>query len=68
MKEKERIIGYIRVSTKDQNLDRQLIAMREFGISDKHVYQDKFSGKDFERPSYTFFSRSGNAFCLPLTD
>lgn len=44
--------GYIRVSTKDQNLDRQLIAMREVGISRKYLYVDKQSGKDFKRPAY----------------
>ncbi|MBO5034516.1 MAG: recombinase family protein [Oscillospiraceae bacterium] len=44
--------GYIRVSTKDQNEDRQLIAMREFGIRDSHIILDKQSGKDFDRPGY----------------
>lgn len=44
--------GYARVSSKDQNLDRQLLALREFGISDKHIYVDRKSGKDFERPGY----------------
>ncbi len=44
--------GYIRVSTKEQNEQRQLIAMREFGIAENRVYMDKQSGKDFERKSY----------------
>lgn len=44
--------GYIRVSTKEQNEDRQIIAMREFGIVDSHIVLDKQSGKDFERPGY----------------
>lgn len=44
--------GYIRVSTRDQNEDRQMIAMREFGIKDDHIVLDKQSGKDFERPGY----------------
>lgn len=44
--------GYIRVSTKEQNEQRQLIALREFGIDDKHIYLDKHSGKNFDRPSY----------------
>ena len=48
----ERVFGYIRVSTKEQNLDRQLLAMREYGISEKLIYQDKLSGRDFERPAY----------------
>ena len=44
--------GYVRVSTKEQNLDRQLLAMHEFGVQDKQIYQEKLSGKDFERPVY----------------
>ncbi len=48
----QKTYGYIRVSTKEQNEDRQRIAMREFGILDRHVFMDKQSGKDFERPGY----------------
>ncbi len=48
----ERIFGYVRVSTREQNLDRQLAAMREFGVQEKQIFQDKLSGKDFERPAY----------------
>lgn len=44
--------GYIRVSTKEQNTDRQHIAMREIGLGKRNVYTDKQSGKDFERPQY----------------
>lgn len=44
--------GYIRVSTKEQNEDRQLIAMHEFGINDCNIFSDKQSGKDFLRPAY----------------
>ena len=44
--------GYIRVSTKEQNEQRQLIAMQEFGITGKQIYMDKQSGKDFERKNY----------------
>ena len=44
--------GYIRVSTKEQNEGRQVIALTEFGISSKHIYMDKQSGKDFERANY----------------
>ena len=44
--------GYIRVSTREQNEQRQLIAMREFGISENRIYMDKQSGKDFERKNY----------------
>ena len=45
--------GYIRVSTKEQNEDRQLIAMREFGVAEENMILDKSSGKNFERPGYT---------------
>lgn len=44
--------GYVRVSTRDQNEDRQLIAMSEFGVLKKNVYVEKKSGKDFDRPIY----------------
>lgn len=44
--------GYIRVSTREQNEQRQLIAMQEFGISGNRIYMDKQSGKDFERKNY----------------
>ncbi len=46
------IYGYARVSTQDQNEDRQVIAMREFGVPDENVFLDKQSGKDFNRPEY----------------
>ncbi|MDR1135398.1 MAG: recombinase family protein [Clostridiales Family XIII bacterium] len=42
--------SYIRVSTVEQNLDRQLIAMREIGIPSERIYIDKLSGKDTKRP------------------
>ena len=48
----ENIYGYVRVSTKEQNLDRQLIAMREAGVPEKNIFMDKQSGKDFDRPQY----------------
>ncbi len=38
---KKMMYGYIRVSTKEQNEDRQLIAMRQFGVKDKHIFMDK---------------------------
>lgn len=44
--------GYVRVSSKDQNEDRQMIALRAFGIEDRHIFLDKQSGKDFDRPEY----------------
>lgn len=44
------IYGYVRVSTREQNAERQLIAMREFGVD--RIFTDKQSGKDFDRPQY----------------
>ena len=44
--------GYIRVSAKDQNPDRQFRAMRECNIKKRNIYLDKMSGKNFERPEY----------------
>ena len=49
---KEKIYGYIRVSTKEQNEDRQRIALLDFGVPQKNIYMDKQSGKNFERPQY----------------
>lgn len=47
-----KIYGYVRVSSTDQNEDRQMIALREAQVSEKNIYMDKQSGKDFERPNY----------------
>ncbi|MEG0529046.1 MAG: recombinase family protein, partial [Bacilli bacterium] len=44
--------GYVRVSTKEQHLDRQIAAMEEVGILSENIFQDKQSGKDFNRVSY----------------
>lgn len=46
------VYGYIRVSTKDQNEERQLVALQEVGVVEKNIYLDKQSGKDFDRPQY----------------
>lgn len=48
----QQMYGYVRVSTKEQNEDRQLIAMREFGVLEKSILIEKQSGKDFDRPKY----------------
>ena len=48
----EQIYGYMRVSTREQNEDRQRLAMREYGVPEENLYLDKQSGKDFERPGY----------------
>ena len=44
--------GYVRVSSTDQNEDRQMLDMQNLGIDDKNIYVDKQSGKDFNRPEY----------------
>lgn len=59
MKEKVegKVYGYIRVSTQEQNIDRQLISLMNIGIAKKNIYIDKQSGKNFKRPSYTKMMR-----------
>ena len=47
-----KIYGYVRVSSQEQNEDRQLIAMAEAGVARGNIFMDKQSGKDFERPNY----------------
>lgn len=46
------IYGYVRVSTREQNEDRQLIALNEIQVPKRNIFIDKQSGKDFERPQY----------------
>ena len=46
------IYGYARVSTPEQNADRQIKALEEFGVPTKNIYVDKQTGKDSERPAY----------------
>ncbi len=47
-----KIYGYVRVSSTDQNEDRQMLALRQVGVTDQNIFTDKQSGKDFERPNY----------------
>ncbi len=47
-----KVYGYVRVSSADQNEDRQMIEMRRVGVPSNNIFIDKQSGKDFERPSY----------------
>ncbi|SCM83745.1 Site-specific recombinase, DNA invertase Pin [uncultured Sporomusa sp.] len=47
-----RTYGYVRVSAKDQNPDRQLVKMKSLGIEEQFIFIDKASGKDFDRPQY----------------
>ena len=46
------VYGYVRVSTREQNEDRQLIALGEIGVLEQNIFMDKQSGKDFNRPQY----------------
>ncbi len=47
-----RLFGYARVSTTDQHLDRQIEALRNYGVAERDIITDKFSGKDFNRQGY----------------
>ncbi len=48
----ERLYGYMRVSSREQNEDRQRIALSQMGVQEEHIYMDKQSGKDFDRTQY----------------
>lgn len=50
---KSKVFGYARVSSKEQNEERQLVAFKEFGIDERDIYIDKQSGKDFNREQYS---------------
>ncbi|WP_163527840.1 recombinase family protein [Halobacillus ihumii] len=52
-----RRMGYIRVSSKDQNEERQMAAMKEHGINERDIFIDKVSGKDFKRENYQLLKR-----------
>lgn len=52
-----KIYGYVRVSTKEQNEDRQLIALKTFPVPETNIFMDKLSGKDFNRPKYQSLMR-----------
>lgn len=69
----QKIWGYARVSTKEQNLDRQINAIKEHypKISDEDIYQDKKSGKNFDREAYTELKkvlREGDSLILKDTE
>ena len=59
--QEQKIMGYARVSTAQQNEDRQIIALREMGVPVKNIYIDKMTGKNFERPQYQKMLKQGNA-------
>ena len=54
---KENIYGYARVSTEHQNEDRQIEALKEFGVTEDNIFVDKKSGKDFEREEYQLLKK-----------
>ena len=54
---KENIYGYARVSTQHQKEDRQIEALKEFGIDEENIFVDKRSGKDFEREEYQLLKK-----------
>lgn len=63
--------GYVRVSTREQNEQRQIIALTEFGIDSKRIYMDKQSGKDFDRANYKRLLRklkSGDTLVIKSID
>ncbi len=47
-----KIYGYVRVSTGEQNIDRQVIALKNFGVAEENIFIDKVSGKNFNRTAY----------------
>lgn len=49
---KNTVYGYVRVSTREQNESRQMIALKEFPVQEEKIFIDKQSGKDFNRPAY----------------
>lgn len=52
VQKEQKLIGYARVSTAQQNEDRQIIALKEMGVPEKNIYIDKLTGKNFNRPQY----------------
>ena len=68
----KKTFGYARVSTKEQNLDRQIIALREFGIDERDIITDKSSGMSLERNGYRmlrdFLLREGDTLVITELD
>ena len=64
----ENVYGYIRVSSKEQHTDRQQIALIQYGISEKNLFSDRQSGKDFDRPQYKRLLRKLKPYdCIVVT-
>lgn len=67
----QRMIGYCRVSSREQNEDRQIIALRNFGIQERDIFLDKQSGCNFERPEYQKMLteiKAGDLICVQSID
>lgn len=67
----QQTFGYIRVSSTDQNESRQKLTLANLGIDEKHIYMDKQSGKDFQRPQYQAMLkclRPGDLLCITSID
>lgn len=65
------VFGYVRVSSQEQNEDRQLISMEQAGVPNNNIYIDKQSGKDFNRPNYKRLMkklRSGDTLFIKSID
>jgi len=65
------IYGYARVSTQEQNEDRQIIALIEAGVPPENIFQDKLSGKNFDRPDYQALVKKllkGDVLFIPCID
>ncbi len=60
MKDNEVIYAYIRVSSVDQNVDRQLLAIQQLALPKSHIFIDMVSGKDFDRPQYRRMLKKSN--------
>ena len=66
-----KLYGYMRVSSKDQNEERQRLALIEFGVEERYIFLDKQSGKDFTRPAYQRVVRKlkpGDTFVIKSID
>ena len=67
-----KIYGYARVSTKEQNLDRQILALQKFGIDDRDIIRDKASGKTLDREGYNMIRnhllREGDSLVIMSLD
>lgn len=68
----KKIYGYARVSTREQNLDRQIIALTEYGVGERDIITDKASGKTLDRPGYQMLRnqllREGDTLAIASLD